>query len=301
MPPTWTRSQTLGSPGTAPHTAVLTVVRALVLTVLAAVALARPAAASTPNTDETPAAPGSFVTALHPDGRPTPWQRHTVWIPTGPWQPLPSATACQEGIHRSSEGERTAHEHHCHRRLQRPVAPHPTGPWQPERWPEQQQGQSGAAAHISIRSMAAATSWQSAPDDLALALTRQLRISRVEVRLSEHQLRVYGDDDQLLAVRPLSAGKPATATPAGTYRVQSRSRHSVALVDRRIHLDHMVRFNGSIGFHGIPYRVTPAGRAPLDTPLGEANVSLGCVRLDDRDAAWLYQQLADGATVTVTP
>ena len=61
----------------------------------------------------------------------------------------------------------------------------------------------------------------------------------------------------------------------------------------------MVRFNGSIGFHGIPYLNTAAGPAPLATPLGEENVSLGCVRLDDLDAAWLHAHLPDGAPVTV--
>jgi lipoprotein-anchoring transpeptidase ErfK/SrfK len=64
-----------------------------------------------------------------------------------------------------------------------------------------------------------------------------------------------------------------------------------------VHMDWFTTFDGDVGFHGIPWAGDRAN--PLWTPLGEAAVSHGCVRMDDANARLLYTFLPDGAPVVV--
>jgi hypothetical protein len=261
--------------------------------------------------DSAPADSALAAAAAGPDPEPTgpQWGRPLLWHPTGPWRPIPPGQSCRDGLHPDPTDDAptgdaapagnaagSGVQQWCQRRLQRRVTALAAGPWQRHANAAITQRAGGPTAS----ERAVTVTWQQADATRSLLLARASTIGHVEVLLGRSVMHLYDPDGHLLAVRPLSAGKPATPTPTGTYRVTSRSRHSVALVDRRIKLEHMVRFNGSIGFHGIPYRTGAGGRQPLPTPLGEANVSLGCVRLDDADAAWLYTHLADGATVIVT-
>jgi lipoprotein-anchoring transpeptidase ErfK/SrfK len=59
----------------------------------------------------------------------------------------------------------------------------------------------------------------------------------------------------------------------------------------------MTRFNGGIGFHGIPRQ----GSTALKTPLGVKPVSHGCIRMADADAQWIYENVGRGTPVNVIP
>jgi lipoprotein-anchoring transpeptidase ErfK/SrfK len=95
----------------------------------------------------------------------------------------------------------------------------------------------------------------------------------------------------------VSTGGPGSETPVGTYAVQARQRTGQAEDAPTVHMDYFTVFNGDIGFHGIPWAGDRAN--PLWTPLGEAAVSHGCVRMDDANARVLYTFLPDGAQVVV--
>lgn len=123
------------------------------------------------------------------------------------------------------------------------------------------------------------------------------RWRKVVVDLSEQKLTVYDDTNTFVLTWPVSSGAPKTPTPTGRYRVGSRSRNTFAAKNPEVTMEHMVRFNGGIGFHSIPrLRGTP-----LWTPLGERGVSHGCIRLADSDARTLYRNLPAGAIVIVKP
>jgi lipoprotein-anchoring transpeptidase ErfK/SrfK len=117
---------------------------------------------------------------------------------------------------------------------------------------------------------------------------------RAVIKLSEQQVYVYDGSDAQLAKMPCSSGRDGL-TPVGTFAVQSKSASTVSNSDPSISMDWMTRFNGSIGFHGIPVK----GGQQLDTPLGEAPVSAGCVRMADADAKLIFDELPVGARVEV--
>lgn len=117
----------------------------------------------------------------------------------------------------------------------------------------------------------------------------------VVVDLSEQSLTVYDRRGTIVFTRPISSGSTKTPTPTGRYRVTSKSRRTFAVTNPDVTMEHMVRFNGGIGFHSIPRR----GGIPLATPLGERGVSHGCIRMADQDARTLYRNLPVGASVIV--
>ncbi|MFM7068028.1 MAG: L,D-transpeptidase family protein [Actinomycetes bacterium] len=84
-------------------------------------------------------------------------------------------------------------------------------------------------------------------------------------------------------------------TPVGTFRVQSKSPRTVSNSDSSIGMKWMTRFNGGIGFHGIPVK----NGQQLPTPLGQRPVSAGCIRMKDDDAKAMFDRLPIGATVVV--
>ncbi len=94
---------------------------------------------------------------------------------------------------------------------------------------------------------------------------------------------------------PISSGRDGL-TPVGNFKVQSKSELAYSATNYpNITMNWMTRFNGGIGFHGIPVE----NGEQLDTPLGEAPVSAGCVRMDDADAKVVYDLLPLGADVLV--
>lgn len=93
---------------------------------------------------------------------------------------------------------------------------------------------------------------------------------------------------------PISSGAFGR-TPRGVFRVYSRARATSAETNRAVTMAYMTRFNGGIGFHGIPRR---NGR-PLYTPLGRRPVSHGCIRMADANARYIYSTVPNGTVVVV--
>lgn len=115
------------------------------------------------------------------------------------------------------------------------------------------------------------------------------------VRLSTQQMELIDDDGAVMYRFPISSGRDGL-TPVGNFKVQSKSELAYSATDYpEITMQWMTRFNGGIGFHGIPVK----NGTQLDTPLGQAPVSAGCVRLDDADAKIVYDLLPVGADVIV--
>jgi lipoprotein-anchoring transpeptidase ErfK/SrfK len=113
------------------------------------------------------------------------------------------------------------------------------------------------------------------------------------VRLGDQHAQLYDENDNLLHDFPISSGADGL-TPVGEFVVQSRDEQAWAPGGETT-MAWMTRFNGGIGFHGIPVKNGEA----LDTPLGERPVSHGCVRMEDADAKTVYETLPDGAAVIV--
>ena len=119
--------------------------------------------------------------------------------------------------------------------------------------------------------------------------------SRAVVTLSSSSAVFYDAEGNVVFQAPVSAGRSGL-TPVGTFHVQSKSERAYAGGGSGVYMDHMVRFNGGVGFHSIPKH---SDGSPLDTPLGRANVSHGCVRMADDVAATVFANLPIGATVEV--
>ena len=131
----------------------------------------------------------------------------------------------------------------------------------------------------------------------------KIAIGFVKVVLSEQRVYAYNNRRRLIASFPASTGADDT-TPVGRFYVFSKSAQAFYSPNPGERMKFMTRFTkgregDNIGFHGIPYRVTPKGDIPLYTPLGITPVSHGCVRLKVSDAKWLFQNMPLGAEVLV--
>lgn len=137
-----------------------------------------------------------------------------------------------------------------------------------------------------------------------IAPTRnKIAIAFVKVVLSEQRVYAYNKRRRLIASFSASTGADDT-TPVGRFKVFSKSAQAYYSPNPGERMKFMTRFTkgregDNIGFHGIPYRVTPKGDVPLYTPLGITPVSHGCVRLKVSDAKWLFQNMPIGAEVLV--
>jgi lipoprotein-anchoring transpeptidase ErfK/SrfK len=119
----------------------------------------------------------------------------------------------------------------------------------------------------------------------------------VVVDLSDQTATVANAAGAVIAVWPVSTGGAGSETPTGVFSVQSRVRVGEAKDAPTVHMDWFTTFDGDVGFHGIPWAGDRSN--PLWTPLGQAAVSHGCVRMADANARLLYTFLPDGAPVVV--
>jgi peptidoglycan hydrolase-like protein with peptidoglycan-binding domain len=117
--------------------------------------------------------------------------------------------------------------------------------------------------------------------------------TKAVVTLGNQTATFYDAAGAIVFQAPISSGHDGL-TPSGTFHVQSKSQRAFA--GNGIYMDHMVRFNGGIGFHSIPKR---ASGQDLPTPLGQRPVSHGCIRMADADAATVFANLPIGALVEV--
>lgn len=116
----------------------------------------------------------------------------------------------------------------------------------------------------------------------------------VLVDLAEQQVYLYDAAGAVTHRFSVSSGRDGL-TPVGTFHTQSESDMAWASSDSSITMKWMTRFNGGIGFHGIPVK----DGVGLETPLGERPVSAGCIRMADADAKILQDVLPVGAEVVV--
>ncbi|MDJ0952316.1 MAG: L,D-transpeptidase family protein [Acidimicrobiia bacterium] len=134
-----------------------------------------------------------------------------------------------------------------------------------------------------------------AEDDSARAGDNSAPATTAVVYLGEQQMELLDVDGAVIHRFPISSGRDGL-TPIGSFKVQSKSDLAYSATDYpNITMRWMTRFNGGIGFHGIPVQ----NGAQLDTPLGVAPVSAGCVRMDDAAAKVVYDLLAVNADVIV--
>jgi len=121
-------------------------------------------------------------------------------------------------------------------------------------------------------------------------------VGRIDVSIKLQRAYVYDPSGALIKEIPISSGAGGR-TPLGNFRVYSRSEWTTSASDSRVSMRFMTRFNGGIGFHGIPRR----GSRALATPLGVRPVSHGCVRMSDEDAFWIFVNVPNGTPVNVIP
>jgi lipoprotein-anchoring transpeptidase ErfK/SrfK len=119
--------------------------------------------------------------------------------------------------------------------------------------------------------------------------------AKVVIDLSEQHLEVFNSAGTSVRRWPISSGAHATPTPMGRFKVTSKSRSTFVTDNPAVTMQHMVRFNGNIGFHAIPKRNGVA----LYSPLGKKAVSHGCIRLAPAHARALFMNLAMNAPVIV--
>ncbi len=117
--------------------------------------------------------------------------------------------------------------------------------------------------------------------------------AKAVVTLSNQQATFYDAAGNIVFQAPISSGKNGL-TPTGTFHVQSKSPRAFA--GNGVYMDWMTRFNGGVGFHSIPKR---SNGTDLPTPLGQAPVSHGCIRMADANAELVFKNLPIGAVVEV--
>ncbi|WP_245743975.1 L,D-transpeptidase [Lentzea fradiae] len=116
-----------------------------------------------------------------------------------------------------------------------------------------------------------------------------------------HQVNVKVNG-QVVRTMPTSMGKPADATPTGTYVLMEKYSHMVmdsttyglALENGgyRTPVDWAYRMsNSGIFFHGAPWSVGDQGHR---------NVSHGCLNLSQENAKWVFDNSKQGDVVIVT-
>jgi glucan-binding YG repeat protein len=95
-----------------------------------------------------------------------------------------------------------------------------------------------------------------------------------------------------------AAGSSSTPTPSGTYTVQSKGTYFDSGSARCFW---WTQFWGSYCFHSILYYqdgYTPSSASVMNSSVG-SNISHGCVRLQTKNAKWVYDNVNSGTTVVV--
>jgi lipoprotein-anchoring transpeptidase ErfK/SrfK len=137
----------------------------------------------------------------------------------------------------------------------------------------------------------------------AKAPARKSLIGKIVVDLSDQTTVVYDKSGAVLKTFDVSTGLESS-TPLGTFKVFSKSSRTFYTPRPEEKMRWMTRFTkgrrgGTIGFHGIPYKVTKQGEVAFPTPLGVAPSSHGCVRMLETEAKWIYTHSDIGTVVKV--
>lgn len=108
---------------------------------------------------------------------------------------------------------------------------------------------------------------------------------QIVIQRSARQLELY-DGDRILGRYPIAVGKSATPTPTGTYSVATKYMNPGGVFGSRW-------LGLSIPHYGIHGTSDPS-------KIGTA-VSLGCIRMHNRDVEALYNQIGVGTPVIIRP
>lgn len=125
----------------------------------------------------------------------------------------------------------------------------------------------------------------------------------VAINRQQNVVTVYEKDSDGKFTKPVKAmlcscGKTGgDDTPAGTFKTTDKVRW-LWLVNNT-YGQYTIRINSHIWFHSVPYEAQDPSKLEYEeyNKLGQ-NASLGCVRLNVRDAKWLYDNL-DWNTIVV--
>ena len=112
-----------------------------------------------------------------------------------------------------------------------------------------------------------------------------------------HRVAIYqGSQGNWTEIKywPCVVGKPSTPTPAGTYKIKGRfdwfgDGHKCWWA---------TQIEGYYYFHSVLYYWDNAPRQILDGTM-DAAASMGCVRLEEPNAYWIYTQIPRGTTVHI--
>lgn len=123
---------------------------------------------------------------------------------------------------------------------------------------------------------------------------------RIVYKESTQRVWLVRADRSVAATYLVSGHRYRTLPRPGTYRVQSKSRHTTSL-DGTLTMEYMVRFvygrTAWIGFHSIPR--TRAGRLVQPTSKLGTPTSSGCIRQRVTDAKRLWDFARVGTKVVV--
>ena len=101
-------------------------------------------------------------------------------------------------------------------------------------------------------------------------------------------------NDQWIKVMTCDIGKPSTPTPSGVFYTGNKG-FSFGM-DHGYLCKNATQFSGNYLFHSVIYSAD--GKTITDGRLGMA-ISHGCIRLDNRDAKWLVDNLPRGTMVKI--
>lgn len=132
---------------------------------------------------------------------------------------------------------------------------------------------------------------------------QELMPYQIMVNRAANCITVFGLDENNVYSVPVrsfvcSTGKEMGDTPLGFYVTSDYYRWGM-MVDGS-YAQYVIRFNGSILFHSVPYYSHSTSNLETDqfNLLGQP-ASLGCVRLAVSDVKWLYENCGKGTNVIV--
>ena len=121
----------------------------------------------------------------------------------------------------------------------------------------------------------------------------------IVVRLKKHQVRVYKgskNDWKRLHKWKCVTGKSSTPTPKGTFVIGTRGLHFDTGTNMRVW--YYTQFWGSYFFHSTLYDRQSEPNNCVSYRLGQSR-SHGCIRLDIKNAKWIYDHVPRGTKVII--
>lgn len=111
----------------------------------------------------------------------------------------------------------------------------------------------------------------------------------IEVNLSMQRLLAW-EGNKLVAIAPISSGKPSTPTHSGIFRIETkRLRDRMRGVDYDIaNVPHAMYYNRGYAIHGATWHNR------FGTP-----ISHGCINLPAKTAKWLFEWTSVGTPVLI--